>query len=199
MKGRALNRWGPLLIALGIMLLLVNSRFFALLPSMLWLCVLAGVGLSLWLVGSLPLWVRIVGVSALYIFAMATTGAMTGVAALGFPALVFFTLHFSGRQRWWPVLPGGVLASLALLLAFEALFPRWDGIPILFLGFAATFTYLYLLPRFRGGQRWALYPAIVFSMLTLVVNDPRGNSFGWILPMVLIASGVWMLWWWRKR
>ncbi len=199
MKARDISRWGPLLIGIGVVVLLINSRFFALLPAIIWLAVLAAVGLALWTVNAIPIWVRMTGVVALYVFAMATTGDMAGVAALGFPALVFLALHFAKVRRWWPVIPGGILASVALLVAFQTLFPRWDGTPILFLGFAATFTYLYLLPKLRGGQRWALYPAIVFSILTLVVNDPRGNGFGWALPFVLIAGGLWILWWWRKK
>lgn len=196
---KELHRWGPLLIGIGVMVLLINSRFFSLLPTILWLTVLAFVGLALWAIGSIPLWVRLAGVVALYVFAMATSGNLAGVAALSFPAVVFLALHFASPRRWWPVIPGGILASVALLVAFEVLFPRWDGTPILFLGFAATFTYLYLLPKLRGGQRWALYPAIVFSILTLIVNDPRGGGLGWLLPFVLIAGGTWILWWLRKK
>lgn len=194
-----LKRWGPLLIAIGIAVLLVNSRMFSLLPSIIWLAVLVGVSFTLWMVNSLPWWMRLVGVAIIYVFAITTTGDMAGVAAIGFPALAFLALHFANVRRWWPVIPGGILASVAALAGFSELFPRWDGAPILFLGFAATFTYLYLLPKLRGGQGWALYPAIVFSVLTLVINDPRGNGFGWILPFVLIGSGMWILWWWRKR
>jgi hypothetical protein len=199
MKTRDIHRWGPLLIGIGVVVLLLNSRIFSLLPSMIWLAVLVGVSFTLWMVNSLPWWASLAGVVAIYVFAIVTTGDMAGVAAIGFPALVFLTLHFANVRRWWPVIPGGILVSVAALVGFEELFPRWDSIPILFLGFAATFTYLYLLPKLRGGQRWALYPAIVFSVLTLAINDPRGNGFSWILPFVLIGGGLWILWWWRKR
>jgi hypothetical protein len=199
MKTRDLKRWGPLLIGIGVVVLLLNSRIFQLLPSILWLVVLVGVGFTLWMVNSLPLWARLTGLAALYVFSMATTGDLAGVSALGFPALVFIMLHFANVKRWWPVIPGGVLGGIALLIGFEELFPRWDGTSIMFLVWAATFTYLYLLPKVRGGQRWALYPAIAFIILTVVVNDPSGNGFSWTLPLVLIVGGVIMLWWWRKR
>jgi hypothetical protein len=198
MKPNTLKRLGPALIGVGIVLLLLNSNLLGNLPALLWLTLLVAVAVSLWIVASLPLWARIAGVAVVYIFAMATTGDLAGVAALGFPAFGFGLVYLlKPKRNWWAIIPGGVLASLALLVLFEAVFPNWGGEVIMFLGFAATFTALYLLPANRGGQRWALYPAIGWIVITVLANDPSGNS-GFFLPLILIGAGVMILLWWRR-
>jgi hypothetical protein len=198
MKPNDLKRLGPVLIGVGILVLIFNSNLLGALPSLIWLSLLFAVGVALWMVGALPHWVRMVGISALYVFAMATSGDLAGVAALGFPALAFGVVYLiKPKRNWWAIIPGGVLASLALLVLFEAIFPSWGGEAVMFLGFAATFTTLYLLPSTRGGQRWALYPAIGWIVITVLSNDPSGDS-GWFLPLILIGAGAMILLWWRR-
>jgi hypothetical protein len=198
MKPNDLKRLGPVLIGVGILVLIFNSNLLGALPSLIWLSLLFAVGVALWMVGALPHWVRITGVAALYVFAMATSGDLAGVAALGFPALAFGVVYLiKPKRNWWAIIPGGVLTSLALLVLFEEIFPHWGGEAVMFLGFAATFTTLYLLPANRGGQRWALYPAIGWIVITVLSNDPSGDS-GWFLPLILIGAGAMILLWWRR-
>ena len=190
------------LIGVGALFLLMQSNILQALPALLWLSSLFVAGAAFWL-GSLrrlPLPTRIAGFTGIGVVAVVTFSSdFHATAALGFPALAFLLVYVLNPRRWWAIMPGGILASVALLVTFEALFPRWDTTPILFLGFAATFTYLYLLSSQRGGKRWALYPAILFIILTVLVNDPSGQLQGWFLPLVLIGGGVLMLWWWRKQ
>ncbi|MGL4608065.1 MAG: hypothetical protein ACRCYY_00040 [Trueperaceae bacterium] len=198
MRANDLKRIGPALIAVGVVLLILNSNLLGSLPALLWLALLTAVAVSLWIVGSLPHWVRIVGVVAVYVFALATTGNLAGVTALAFPAMGFgFVYLLRPKRNWWAIMPGGILASIALLVLCEKVFPNWGGEVVMFLGFAATFTVLYLLPKSRGGQRWALYPAIAWIVITVLANDPSGSS-GFFLPLLLIGSGVIILLWWRR-
>jgi hypothetical protein len=197
-KPNDLKRLGPVLIGVGLLVLIFNSNLLGTLPSLLWLALLFGIAVALWLVGALPHWVRIAGVVVLYVLAMATSGDLAGVAALGFPALAFAVVYLLRPKRaWWAIIPGGILASVALLVLFETIFPGWGGVAVMFLGFAATFTVLYLLPSTRGGQRWALYPAIGWIVLTVLTNDPSGDA-GFFMPLVLIGAGVVILLWWRR-
>jgi hypothetical protein len=197
-KPNDLKRLGPLLIGVGVVVLIFNSNLLGTLPSLIWLVLLFGVAVALWVVGVIPHWVRIVGVAVLYILAMSTSGDLAGVAALGFPAAAFAVIYLLRPKRnWWAIIPGGVLASIALLVLFEEIFPGWDGAAIMFLGFAATFTTLYLLPALRGGKRWALYPAIGSIILTVLTNDPSGDG-SFLLPLLLIGAGVAILLWWRR-
>lgn len=178
-------------------LLLANGGFFGALPGFLRAVALLGLGAALWLGPThLPTGWRIAGFIGVGVFAIATSGRFTGVVSLGFPALAFVLVYLSSVRRWWAIIPAGILASIALLLAMNELF-AWNATPVLFLGFAATFTYLYLLSPQRGGQRWALYPAVVFIALTVLVNDP-GSGFSSALPLLFIGVGVLMLWWWQR-
>ena len=184
------------LLLIGV-LLLANAGFFGALPGFLRTLSLLGLGAALWL-GPKHLssgW-RTAGFIGVGVFAIATSEEFTGVASLGFPALALALVYLSDAKRWWTIIPAGILASIATLLAFNELF-AWNATPVLFLGFAATFTYLYLLSPGRGGQRWALYPAVVFIALTVLVNDP-GSGLSSVLPLLFIGAGVLMLWWWQR-
>lgn len=187
-------------LGLGLLLLSINSGLLRALPAFIWLTLLLSLGAAFW-VGPLrkqPLALRFAGFASVAALATATAGQFSGAAAVGFPALILL-VYSTNPKRWWALLPGGILASISLLLTFSALFPRWDATPILFLGLAATFTYLYLSSPKRGGKRWALYPAILFIALTVVFNDPRGYSSGWLFPSLLIMAGGLTLWWRRRK
>lgn len=189
-----------LLLGTGTLLLLANAGVLGVLPAFLWASLLFGLGAAFWLgsAGRLPAWQRLAGFAAIGVFAIVTSGRFSGVAALGFPAMAFGLVYLNSPKNWWALLPAGVLGSVGLLVTFESLFPRWDATPVLFLGFAGTFTLLYLLSPRRGGKRWALYPAILFIILTVVTNDPGGSTPGWLLPLFLIGGGAFMLWRWRR-
>ncbi|MDZ7705291.1 MAG: hypothetical protein U5L04_12500 [Trueperaceae bacterium] len=118
----------------------------------------------------------------------------TIVLALLGGGFVWFYLRGPRRRRWWALLPGGLLLTLALMVGLEHLFPRLDTAPILFLGLAATFTVLYLLPDHDGGRRWALYPALFWILIAVLTNDPIGQPLSALLPLILIASGAFLIW-----
>lgn len=189
-----------LLLGAGLFLFLANTGVFSALPAFLWLTLLLGVGAAFWLgsLGALSLWQRVAGFAGIGVFAIVTSGSFAGVAALSFPALGFGLVYLVSK-RWWALLPAGLLGSVALLVGLDALFPRWDTTPVLFLGFAATFSLLYLLSPRRGGKRWALFPAVGFIVLTVLSNDPSGNTPGLLLPLLLVGAGWLLLWWWRRK
>ena len=182
------------------MVLAVNTGVLGVLPGLAWVGLTFALGAALWvgMEGRLALLPRLVAFVALGVVATVTSGAFAGAAATGFIALGFL-LTYGGRPgRWWAILPGGIMASVTLLILVDLVVPRWEVAPILFLGFAATFTYLYLLPHDRGGKAWALYPAVACIVLTVIVNDPRGGSPDLLLPLILIGGGALILWWWRR-
>ena len=199
MKDTNLRLIGTLLVTAGAFLFLINTGLLGALPSFIWFALLLTVGAAFWLgMDTRPFWERVVGFGLVGVFAIATSGRFAGSAALFFPALAFALVYLADTRRWWAVLPAGVLGSVGALVTTEVLF-GWGGAPVLFLGFAATFAYLYLLPKARGGQRWALYPTVVAILLTVIVNDPSGRTPGWVLPLLLTGGGAFMLWWWRDR
>jgi len=197
LKTRNPRALGLLLLAVGMLVLATNG----VLPSFVWLALTLALGAVLWLgLGKrVASGLRLVAFIALGVVATATSGAFAGATATAFIALGFILTYGGTPGRWWAILPGGIMASVTLMLLFDLVFPAWGGPAIMFLGFAATFTYLYLLPRDRGGKLWALYPAVACIALTVVANDPRSGSPDLLLPLVLIGSGALILWWWRRK
>ena len=192
---------GVVLIAAGVLAVVVRNPALGALPGLLRLVLLFAIGGAAWWAtrGRLPLGARIALFAVIGAFAIPSAGRFAGVAALGYPALAFGLVYVASRRSWWALLPAGVLGSVALVAGSEALFPGWNPAPLLFLGFAATFTTLYLLPKGQGGQRWALAPALLWIALTVLVNEPSGNGPNWLLPAVFIGAGVFLLSWWRGR
>lgn len=195
MKARNPRALGLLLLAVGVLVLATNG----VLPSFVWLALTLALGAVLWLGIRVASGLRLVAFIVLGVVATATSGVFAGATATAFIALGFILTYRGIPGRWWAILPGGIMASVTLMLLFDLVFPAWGGPAIMFLGFAGTFTYLYLLPRDWGGKLWALYPAVACIALTVVANDPRSGSPDLLLPLVLIGSGALILWWWRRK
>jgi hypothetical protein len=192
---------GSALLLIGLLALAGTSPLLRLLPSFVWLVLMFVVGAAVWTMGGgrQPFVQRLLLYVGTGIFATATTGKFAGTAATGFIALAFILVYLGNPRRWWALLPGGVMAANSLVLTVGAFFPRWDVGPLFMLALAGTFTTLYLLPAERGGQRWARFPAIATILITLIMNDPSGQSPGWLVPLLLVGSGAGILWWFRKQ
>lgn len=191
---------GVLLAAVGAFALIAGQGGLAALPGAAWLAATLVAAAAVWLRGRarIPTWQRVIAVALLAVAGTAGAGRLLAAAPLAFLSLAFLLAFLSGRRRAWAILPAGLLGTVALVIGAEELLPRWEGGPLLFLGFAATFSALYLVPRPQGGgRRWALYPALFFLVMTVVVNDPARGFPPWLLPVLLIGGGLSMLLGWR--
>lgn len=109
-------------------------------------------------------------------------GNLTGFFFFAVLSAAFAAAYASRRDHYWPIIPAGVFATLALTTLIHS------G-SIFFFGLAATFALVYAL----SGQgypraRWALYPAgslAALGMLTLLAG--LGRLF---FPLILIGAGV---------
>ena len=137
----------------------------------------------------------LLGLSAL-VFVSTLFPALAGPAASLFLAgigLSFWAVYATNSERWWAIIPGGTMLTLAFIVAFTA-FPglsegRW--VPsILFLGLAATFGLLYLLPTPQNHPVWALWPASVLAIMGLLMTAFFGQMAGILWPLILIAAGA---------
>jgi len=142
---------------------------------------------------------RLVATILLGIAALAGSGPLEGVAPAGIAAAAFLAIWVRDR-RSWALLTGGLLGSVVLTDMASAIAPAWNPAPLLFLGFAAAFSLVYLLPgELGGGRRWALFPALFFTVMTVIVNDPLRSLPSWLLPLLLIVGGATMLAGVRRR
>lgn len=104
----------------------------------------------------------------------------------------FWVIYFGDRTRWWAIIPGGVLVSLALLIAVSQQ-NAWGAV-VLFGGMAATFGLVALLVRPGEAPRsWAWWPAGSLAVLALIVATTAGPLTGLVWPILLIGAGLVMV------
>ena len=193
---RQRNAWATLLIALGLFFLLANTGWLAGLASWFWgLLFLAGGGafLVVYRNDRRHWWALIPGFSLVAVGVAALSGDTAGALFLALLGTGFAAVYLSDRQRWWAIIPAGVLYTLALVAWTSTVWPRADAGWLFFLGIAATFGLLFVLPEGEGRQRWAIYPALgslVFVAITLMAS----NVGGVLVPLLLIGAGAYLVW-----
>lgn len=186
---------GVLLVAAGVAGLLRGWGSLPAIPAAAWLLTMLVLVAMLWQrpPGRPNTGQRLAGTALLGVAALAGAGPLEGVAPAGVVGASFLALWWRDRTSW-ALLSGGLLGSVTLTGVASAVAPVWNPAPLLLLGFAATFSLLYLLPEAAGGgRRWALFPALFFTVMTVVVNDPSRSLPGWLLPLLLIVGGATML------
>lgn len=199
------QRAGVLLIVAGLLALTRGRGPLPPLAELAWLIALAFAAHAVWrlLERRAALGVRLAAHGGLVLLAASTTRLLSGPAFLGGVALAFWWVYTTPRDRrrrtGWALIPAGAVTTLAAVATVDALLPRWDEGIFFLLGMTATFTAVYLLPREAGGGRWAIAPALVFAVLTVVANDPTGALARWAFPLAFIGVGVAVLGWSRRR
>lgn len=199
------NRLGLGLLVVGALMLATRISPGNLFFELMWLAGYALLASFLWkaLEGRVPLKLRIGIHGAIGILAAATLNRLAGLAFLGFIGLAFFLVYWFSpdgpAKKGWALIPAGALMTLAAVAGVSSLYPRWDGGSIFLLGMTATFTYIYLLPKEKGGAKWALWPALAWAVITLLANDPTGGWARWLMPLALIGAGVVVLGWAKGR
>ena len=114
---------------------------------------------------------------------------------LGSIGLSFWLVYFADRSRWWAIIPGGVMVSVAALVLFEPLGEAWPVV-ILFGGMAVTFALVAILTGPEEKPRaWAWYPAGVMAVLAVIMGLTAGPVPGLVIPILLIAAGLVMVGW----
>ena len=113
------------------------------------------------------------------------SGDFWGIAFMLGGGVIFLTLWLSERAQWWPLIPGGILASwgVAALLGKLGLSATLVSLVGMF-GSAAGFLAIYWMDRKENW--WALIPAGVFVLVgiasvigTAVGEDWTGSFVLW--------------------
>jgi hypothetical protein len=141
-----------------------------------------------------------------------------GAALFLFMGAGFAAVFVRESANWWALIPCGVMLTLSLVVALP---PAWGGMPVaavLFLGLAATFAALSLVPvrpehspgqpaAFAGqpGQpaaaepsrmKWPLIPAAVLAVLGLIFALQATallTASEFFVPVLLVLAGVALL------
>ncbi len=194
--------WGALLILAGIMFMLQELNVLGNVFQYLWLLLMAaGAGVFLWIYftkkdqwwsiipGLTLLGLTLVGLEE--IINVFPGSDWTGAVFLGCIGLAFWLVYLRRRDQWWAIIPGGVLVTLAFVAGFESVTP-WTEV-IFFLGMAATFALLGVLPNQSQDLRWAFIPAGILMVIGIAAFAPLQSVIHVIWPVLLIALGIFVL------
>ncbi len=117
-------------------------------------------------------------------------GRFGGAIFLAAVALSFLVIYILKPSQWWPIIPSGILLTLALVAGLNLNGMASGG--LLFLGIGATFTVLGLMPIGKT-EKWPWIPAGICLLLGLILfassGALMGSAAGWVLALVLIAAG----------
>ncbi len=129
----------------------------------------------------------------------------TGLSFMLLLAATFLFFAILSKKNWWAVIPGGLFASIGLVIALDTLipheeYPRIQGLLTwgfyswaLFLGLAATFGTLWLL-RKSLPTSWAVYPAFSFLAIAVlsIIEGARFSEY-WLATMLLVFGATALL------
>ncbi|MBK9714003.1 MAG: hypothetical protein IPO81_22275 [Kouleothrix sp.] len=192
------------LIGLGVLFLLQNLGLFGGVASLIWtIAFLAGGATFLVAFARNPAswWALIPGFCLLGIglimglneFFPVAGGVWSGAVFLAMLSLGFWAVYLAGRERWWAVIPAGVLLTLALITVLTETVASAELGWVFFLGMGLTFGLLPLLPGPEQHKlRWALIPAgvmLAMALLMLALSEP---IFNMLWPLTLILAGLYV-------
>jgi hypothetical protein len=196
--------WGGLLILAGVVFLLQNLGVLRA-GDLFWagVLLLGGIFFVSWFLqdrrGSW--WALIPGFALL---SMAGSILMTffnsslpdewgGAVILGGIGISFMLVYALGRERWWALIPGGVLLTLSGMILMEAYFPERATVGVFLLGMGLTFGLVAVLPNLVGEMRWAWIPAGILLAMGLLFIAAAGEALAYFWAGTLILVGGLMI------
>lgn len=194
---------GMVLIGVGVLFLLQNMGVIGAIAGLVWAVFFAaGGGAFLLTFATAPArwWALIPGFTLLGLGALVALGELApplgeawgGGLFLGGIGLGFCAVYLTGRERWWALIPGGVLLTLALVASLSAAMPGRDLGWLFFLGLGLTFGIVAVVPTPRGRMSWALFPSGVLLAMALLGMAFTGEAVGIFWPVVMIVAGLFL-------
>jgi hypothetical protein len=195
---------GLVLVAAGLLFLLQNLGLISG-AALMWGAALAAGGLVflyVYLQDRQQWWGLIPGFTLLGIGSMMILGELVpgvsevwgGALVLGGIGVAFAAVYLSGRERWWAIIPAGVMLTLAAVTLIDPLVGNESiGGGLFFIGLGLTFGALYLLPTSEGRMTWAAYPAAILLIFGLLLSAALSSLAGYFWPLLIIILGGWLV------
>ena len=191
--------WGALLILGGVLFLLQNLFGFQY-GNLFWALVMGLAGLfflTIFFSNRENWWSLIPGFTLLGVglsisldtFAPSLSSTLSGPIVLGSIGASFLAIYLLNREFWWAIIPCGVLLTLAIVISLENLLSDMGFVSVFFLGLAATFAFLALVPTQEGRMQWPWIPAIILALMGVIFGAFSGAFMAYLLPVVLIVGG----------
>lgn len=214
----AMRRWtiqiilGFLVLAAGV-LLLIEAVLSDEVPGLLWTGLLVAGSAAFWYAyfAERSWWWAAIPAGALLGAAIAPVmeldpagaGQWTEVPFLAALSTGLWAVYLQDHRRWWAVIPGGALLTLAVVSGVtDAVGGQMTG-AILLLGLAVTFALVAVLPSERSRRWWAWIVAAALAALALVVVLQSAELLvvlNYLWPLAVIGGGAYLLWSaWRRR
>lgn len=115
---------------------------------------------------------------------------LSGSLFLGGLGLAFAAVYAANdRRQFWPIIPAGVLLTLATVAGVDQVLPMIDTGWMFFGGLAVTFGFVWY--ETNRVQQWALIVAMAcgaIASLTLI-----GSLMRFLFPLALVGVGVYLL------
>lgn len=115
------------------------------------------------------------------------SGTFSGLVFLGAISLAFWWVYFSDTNRWWAIIPAGVMLTLGTISVLDEVSGVENG-GILFLGLGATFLLLTILPG-GSSRAWALIPGVILLVFGAILGTPFAGFTQYLWPAILIILG----------
>ncbi len=191
--------WGALLILGGVLFLLQNLFSFQY-GNLFWALVMGLAGLfflTIFFSNRSNWWALIpgfvllgVGLSiSLDTIAPSLSSTLSGPIVLGSIGASFLVIYLLNREFWWAIIPSGVLLTLAIVISLENLLSDMGFVSVFFMGLAATFALVALVPTHEGRMQWPWIPAIVLALMGVIFGAFSGAFMAYLLPIALIVGG----------
>jgi len=117
---------------------------------------------------------------------------LTPVFILGGIGVSFLVVYLLNPSFWWAIIPMGVMFSIVLMIGLEPVLAHAEI--LFFLGLAATFGVLALLPINKGKRvTWPLYPAAAMLVLAFIIGLGETTWAGYLMPVIIIIVGGYLV------
>ena len=192
--------WGSILIIGGIALLLQNVYGYQL-TNIFW-SVIFGFGglifLGVFLTNRENWWALIPGFVLISIGVMLAlewlvpelNSDLGGFIVLAGIALAFFIIYLFDNAHWWAIIPGGVLATIAVFVLLENIWAGFGGPGVFFVGLGLTFFLLSIVPTPEGRMTWAWIPGVLLTVIGFIIIVVTEQVIALLWPVALIILGL---------